>query len=109
MIDNCISPCYVGLKNNVSTRLLETTLNKFPENTEDFVSHSVLKNYIQDTALKTGVHSITQYDTDVSKISKSNDKWDVTTKTLQVDSTGSISRHSNTSVSSKTTVPRFFG
>lgn len=42
--------------NNVPTRLLETTLNPFPPGTLDNVSHSVLKEYIQDTALKTGVY-----------------------------------------------------
>jgi len=69
------SPCYVGLKNNVGTRLLETTLNLFPPGTPDNVSHSVLKDYIQDTAVKTGVQEITQYDTEVKKLSKSGNEW----------------------------------
>ncbi|KAF1935497.1 FAD/NAD(P)-binding domain-containing protein [Clathrospora elynae] len=81
-------PCYVGLKNNVGTRLLETTLNPFPTGTEDFVSHAVLKDYIQETAVKTGIHSIIQYDTEVKNISKRAGKWIVETTTLGSDGTG---------------------
>ncbi|KAF1363703.1 FAD/NAD(P)-binding domain-containing protein [Lizonia empirigonia] len=76
-------PCYVGLKNNVATPLLETTLNKFPPGTEDFVSHSVLKDYIQDTAIKTHVDAITQYNTEVQNVSKEGETWSVRTSTLR--------------------------
>jgi ACS family pantothenate transporter-like MFS transporter len=81
-------PCYIGLKNNVATRLLETTLNKFPPGTEDFVSHSVLKDYIQDTASRTDVNAITQYDTEVQDVSKKDEKWAVRTSTLQTKADG---------------------
>ncbi|ORX93343.1 pantothenate transporter [Clohesyomyces aquaticus] len=75
-------PCYSGLKNNVGTRLLETTLNPFPAGTPDFVSHQVLKNYIQDTAVTTGVHNITIYDTDVRRVWKDGEKWNLKAATL---------------------------
>ncbi|KAJ6280460.1 major facilitator superfamily domain-containing protein [Bipolaris maydis] len=81
-------PCYVGLKNNVPTRLLETTLNKFPAGTEDIVSHSVLADYIQNTAIMTGVHEATQYDTNVKNVWKDGSSWLVETTTLQTDSAG---------------------
>ncbi|KAF2826865.1 dimethylaniline monooxygenase [Ophiobolus disseminans] len=85
-------PCYVGLKNNVSTPLLETTLNKFPSGTEDFVTHDVLKDYIQDTAIFTGVHGVTQYDTEVTRVSKKEESWNVETTVLRSDATGASTR-----------------
>ncbi|KAF1847961.1 dimethylaniline monooxygenase [Cucurbitaria berberidis CBS 394.84] len=94
-LDATYRPCYVGLKNNVGTRLLETTLNKFPTGTEDFVTHDVLKDYIQDTAAKTGVNDITQYDTEVKHVSKEGAKWIVETATLHSDDAGRTSRKSS--------------
>lgn len=93
------SPCYVGLKNNVSTRLLETTLNRFPAGTGDFVSHDVLKDYIQTTAIVAGVHESTLYNTEVHKVSKSGDLWTVGTTTLNVDDSGVTTQTSDTIVS----------
>ncbi|KAF3038594.1 hypothetical protein E8E11_004474 [Didymella keratinophila] len=81
-------PCYIGLKNNVATRLLETTLNKFPSGTDDFVSHSVLKDYIQDTAAKTAVDAVTQYNTDVRNVTKVGSNWTVQTSTLKLHDNG---------------------
>jgi cation diffusion facilitator CzcD-associated flavoprotein CzcO len=76
----------------VSTRLLETTLNRFPAGTEDFVSHQVLRDYIQDTAAKTRVDEITQYDTEVRKVMKIGEKWTVETTTLHTDDNGEVSK-----------------
>ncbi|KAF3045965.1 hypothetical protein E8E12_009293 [Didymella heteroderae] len=90
-------PCYIGLKNNVATRLLETTLNKFPPGTEDFVSHSVLKDYIQDTAAKTAVDTITQYNTDVRNVTKKGSKWAVQTSKLRSHDDGTDSFQTSTS------------
>ncbi|KAB2102977.1 Flavin-containing monooxygenase [Alternaria gaisen] len=86
-------PCYVGLKNNVSTRLLETTLNQFPPGTEDYVTHDVLCDYIQATTLLTGVHELTQYDTDVRSVIKNGRLWTVETATLQTDAQVVASGH----------------
>jgi hypothetical protein len=93
------SPCYIGLKNNVSTRLLETTLNRFPAGTEDFVSHKVLKDYIQSTAIVSGVQESTLYNTEVNKMSKSGNSWTVDTTTLDVDDSGETRQTPGTSVS----------
>lgn len=92
-------PCYVGLKNNVGTRLLATTLNPFPPGVEDYVSHSVLKDYIQDTAWKSGVHQITSYDTEVKHITKIGGQWEVESSTLVRQCNGRIERRIATSVS----------
>jgi len=79
-------PCYDGLKNNVATPLLELTLNPFPPGTPDFVTHDVLRDYIQDTAIKTGVHRNTRYNTSVKKVMKIGEKWRVETSILTRDS-----------------------
>jgi hypothetical protein len=92
-------PCYVGLKNNVSTRLLETTLNQFPPGTEDFVTHKVLCDYIQATAVSTGVDEVTHYDTDVRSVTKTGKSWKVETATLQNDENGLLKRHVSFQVS----------
>ena len=78
-------PCYRGLKNNVSTRMMKLKLNSWPDGTEDFVNHRILNEYIQDTSRRTGVHSRTQYDTRVEKVFKSGKVWKVQTSTLVKD------------------------
>jgi hypothetical protein len=83
----------------VSTRLLETTLNRFPVGTEDYVSHAVLKDYIQDTAIKAGIHELTHYDTEVRNVSKNGQLWTVDTITLHSDDSGTITRKSTSAVS----------
>jgi hypothetical protein len=83
----------------VSTRLLETTLNRFPAGTEDFVSHQVLGDYIRDTAAKTRVDEITQYDTEVRKVTKTGGKWTVEITTLHTDDNGEISKTQKAPVS----------
>jgi len=54
--------------------MLQTSLNKFSWWTEDFVTHDVLKNYIQDTAVRSGVHSDTCYNTEVKRVEKAASK-----------------------------------
>ncbi|KAF2025488.1 dimethylaniline monooxygenase [Setomelanomma holmii] len=88
-----VCPCYVGLKNNVSTRLLETTLNQFPKGTEDFVTHDVLKDYIQNTARITGIDKITRYNSEVRTVSKSESSWLLETSTLETTASGARTHH----------------
>ncbi|CRG86288.1 Flavin-containing monooxygenase FMO GS-OX-like 4 [Talaromyces islandicus] len=78
-------PCYVGLKNNVSTPLLRTTLNAWPEGTPDFVDHGVIKEYIQDTSIKTGVHNVTRWGARVVDLQKEGTEWKVTWSVLPAD------------------------
>lgn len=75
-------PCYEGLSNNVSTRLMKLKINSWPPGTEDYVNHRVLNDYIQDTSQKTGVHSKTLYNTRVETIFKSGRLWKVQTSSL---------------------------
>lgn len=73
-------------------------MNKFPPGTEDFVSHSVLKDYIQNTAARTEVDAVTQYNTEVQHVSKTGEKWAVQTATLQTRDGGTQLRNTSTSV-----------
>ncbi|KAK7220012.1 hypothetical protein V2G26_008015 [Clonostachys chloroleuca] len=75
------TPAYDSLKNNVPTELLETTLNPLKPGTESFVLHNVLKDYIQDTAEKTGVTKNTQFNTRVEHVSKTGDQWKLVSST----------------------------
>lgn len=78
----------MGLRNNVPTPLLRTTLNPWPDETPDFVSHEILKEYIQDTAKKSGVHEVTLYECRVTNIHKQGLKWKVTWTELYRDTKG---------------------
>ncbi|KAF7157595.1 hypothetical protein CNMCM5623_001969 [Aspergillus felis] len=76
-------PCYEGLRNNVPTPLMRTKLNAWPSGTPDFVSHFVMKEYIQDTSKEAGVDGITIYGARVKKLRKQDDRWEVTWSTLR--------------------------
>ena len=76
-------PCYAGLKNNVSTRLMRTSLLPWPPGTEDFVSQSILERYIQDISEVHGVHAITEYNTRVEEVREKGDHWHIRTRTLR--------------------------
>ncbi|QDS68308.1 hypothetical protein FKW77_010674 [Venturia effusa] len=84
-------PCYVGLKNNVATRLMKTTLNDWPPGTPDYVSHDVLKNYIQETSRVHGVDALTIYGARVVDLRKNptDKQWDLRFTTLRRDSSNS--------------------
>jgi hypothetical protein len=75
------SPAYLGLKNNVGTRLMKLKLGPWKPGTEDFISHRFLKEYIQDTAQKSGVDALTMYNTRVNSITKKAGVWHVGTTT----------------------------
>ncbi|KIW21428.1 hypothetical protein PV08_02008 [Exophiala spinifera] len=74
-------PAYETLTNNVATQFLELSLNNWPADTPAFVRHNVLAHYIQDTAVKTGVHEDTVYDTAVKNVSKAGGTWRLETAT----------------------------
>lgn len=67
---------------------METTLNAWKAGTEQIVLHDVLAEYIQDTAAKTGVDGITQFNTRVDLVEKvekgqKGRKWHVKTTTVE--------------------------
>ncbi|KIW11673.1 hypothetical protein PV08_10975 [Exophiala spinifera] len=78
-------PCYAGLRNNVSTREMRTSLQAWPEGTPDIVSQIVLEEYIQTIAREHGVASVTQYNTRVEDVRKVGSEWVIRTTTLRKD------------------------
>lgn len=58
----------------------------------------MLKDYIQDTAIKTHVDAITQYNTEVQNVSKEGETWSVRTSTLRTLDKGKQSLDVTTSV-----------
>ncbi|KAJ5256798.1 hypothetical protein N7478_012902 [Penicillium angulare] len=82
---DCFRPCYESLTNNVSTPLLRTKINSWPEGTLDYVKHSALKNYIQDTSKKSGAHDLTIYGALVTNIHKEGPKWHISWSSLSDD------------------------
>lgn len=92
-------PCYESLTNNVSTPLLRTTLNAWPEGTRRYVNHRVLKDYIQDTSRRAGVDAATIYGALVTRVFKNGQKWHVVWSSLREDShTKSVVEHQQTEV-----------
>ncbi|KAK8051103.1 hypothetical protein PG993_002488 [Apiospora rasikravindrae] len=77
-------PCYVGLRNNVPTSLMRSTLLDWPEGSEDFVSQDHLERYVQRLAEHTGAQDKTLYDTSVESVYKAprSPQWTVYTRTL---------------------------
>ncbi|KAI1871598.1 uncharacterized protein JN550_004592 [Neoarthrinium moseri] len=78
-------PCYKGLKNNVPTTLMRSTLLNWPEGTPEFVSQDRIDKYIQELTIHTGIQEHVLYDTAVDTVRKSPNgtKWDVGTSTLR--------------------------
>ena len=75
-----LSPCYEGLRNNVSTPLLELKNHEWSPGTGDFVSHRVIKEYIQAAAKRSGGTYL--YNTRVEKAWKTEGKWQIESTTL---------------------------
>jgi hypothetical protein len=75
-------PCYVSLKNNVSTSLLRTSLGAWPEGTEDFVNHQLFEDYIVSLSRVNGVDVRTHYKTRVEDVKRVGESWIVRTSSL---------------------------
>jgi hypothetical protein len=69
----------------VPTTLLRMSLNSWQDGTEEIVPHQIVKEYIQSTAVKTGVDDVTLYNTRVDSVTKQGHKWHIHTTTLLRD------------------------
>jgi cation diffusion facilitator CzcD-associated flavoprotein CzcO len=78
-------PCYKGLRNNVPTTLMRSTLLNWPEGTPDFVSQDRIDQYIRDLSIYSGANEHVLFDTSVDSITKNikSGKWVVRTRTLR--------------------------
>lgn len=78
---------------------MRVKLNAWPEGTPDFVSHRIMKEYIQDTSKKCGVDTVTIYGARVVNARKEGSTWKVSWTTLHEDrDTGKIEEKLETSV-----------
>ncbi|KAI1505632.1 hypothetical protein F5X99DRAFT_367270 [Biscogniauxia marginata] len=90
-------PCYSGLKNNVPTSLLRSSLLRWPEGTEDFIDQSELRKYIEDIARLHGVIDKILFHTRVERAFKPENsrQWTVESSTLLTnESSHSIKKRS---------------
>lgn len=81
------SPCYNGLRNNIPTPVMRTTLMDWPAGTSDYVDHGQVEKYIQYLAVRTGAQGHIQYDTRVESVRKNatarDTSWTIRTRTLR--------------------------
>ncbi|KAK0637411.1 hypothetical protein B0T17DRAFT_614007 [Bombardia bombarda] len=77
-------PCYAGLKTNVPTTLMRSTLGSWPEGTGEFTSQQHVELYVQTLAKNHGVQDVTLFQTRVDEVRKTadNSKWEVRSVTL---------------------------
>ncbi|PKS11755.1 hypothetical protein jhhlp_001744 [Lomentospora prolificans] len=75
-------PCYAGLKNNIGTAVMRSSLLDWPEGTDKVITAEQVKDYIGELARKHRVLDHVQFWTRVENISKSPDaaQWNVRTK-----------------------------
>ncbi|KAI1774157.1 FAD/NAD(P)-binding domain-containing protein [Hypoxylon cercidicola] len=78
------NPCYAGLKNNIPTPVMRSSLLRWPEGSEDFVDQKVVHQYIQDIARVHNVYDKVLFHTRVESVSKpsGSNRWNVTTSTF---------------------------
>ncbi|KAK4167644.1 hypothetical protein QBC43DRAFT_362465 [Cladorrhinum sp. PSN259] len=83
-------PCYAGLKNNVPTTLMVSSLHAWPENSGEFVGQSTVETYIQDLAKEHGVTAATLFHTRVDEARKTADgsKWEIRSVSLEKGESG---------------------
>ncbi|KAF7557176.1 hypothetical protein G7Z17_g874 [Cylindrodendrum hubeiense] len=77
-------PAYAGLRNNVPTTLLYSSLGPWPQGTEDITGHKQIKSYLQGLSTQHGVDDVTVFHTRVDDARKSDDgkHWNLRTVTL---------------------------
>ncbi|KAK0716456.1 hypothetical protein B0T21DRAFT_339251 [Apiosordaria backusii] len=78
-------PCYAGLRTNVPTYLMASSLSAWPEGTESVVSQRDVEEYVQNLAEVHGVNAHTLFHTRVDEVKKTPDgsKWELRSVTLE--------------------------
>jgi cation diffusion facilitator CzcD-associated flavoprotein CzcO len=74
---------------------MQTKLHTWPEGTTDFVGHEVMKQYIQEISMRTGVERATTYGARVTEVKKMGHKWSLNYTTLE---TQEIKKHEAVSI-----------
>ncbi|TLS21065.1 uncharacterized protein PpBr36_10461 [Pyricularia pennisetigena] len=74
-------PCYAGLKNNVPTTLMRSSIVDWPAGTPEFVTHREVEAYIASIVDEAGIEQLIELNTAVLHVWKSpSGKWHVRTK-----------------------------
>ncbi|KAK0641429.1 major facilitator superfamily domain-containing protein [Cercophora newfieldiana] len=81
-------PCYAGLKTNIPTNVLVSSLGPWPEGTEQKISQELAEKYIQSLAIEHGVTAVTHLHTRVDEVKPASTSnpgagWEVRTVTLE--------------------------
>lgn len=78
-------PCYKGLRNNVPTTLMRSTLLNWADGTPEFVSQDQIDQYLRDLAIHTKAQEHIVFDTKADTVTKAADgkKWVIQTRTLR--------------------------
>lgn len=78
-------PCYAGLRNNVPTGLMVSSLGGWPDGTPENTSQADIERYVQELASIQGVNEVTWYNTRVEDVRKSVNakRWTVRTIMLE--------------------------
>ncbi|KAI1336000.1 hypothetical protein F5Y15DRAFT_427565 [Xylariaceae sp. FL0016] len=80
-------PCYAGLKNNVSTELMRSSLLRWPEGTPSFVDQGVIRKYIEEIATACHLTDKILFRTRVESVSKprNSQQWNIKTSSISLD------------------------
>ncbi|GAP86519.2 putative fad dependent oxidoreductase protein [Rosellinia necatrix] len=80
-------PCYAGLKNNVPTTLMKSSLLPWPAGTEEFIDQGRIVQYLEDIAKLCNVVGNVQFHTRVESVLKpeGDTQWKVKTSTVHVE------------------------
>jgi len=62
---------------------MKTKLQEWPEGTQDYVNHRILKDYIQSLAKNTGVEESTIFGAKVTTVKKEGKTWTLVYETLR--------------------------
>ncbi|KAI5865638.1 FAD/NAD(P)-binding domain-containing protein [Durotheca rogersii] len=78
------TPCYAGLKNNIPTPIMRSSLLNWPESDEELVEQTVVAKYIADIANLYNIYDKVQFHTRVESVSKpkGDSQWTVETRTF---------------------------
>lgn len=85
-------PCYEGLVTNVPTAMSEFKNQAWEPGTPNFVSHRLVKDYIQAAARRSGPQTSYLFSTRVERIWKRESKWQIQSTALTRAANGNMKK-----------------
>ncbi|KAM0272296.1 hypothetical protein ACHAQH_008721, partial [Verticillium albo-atrum] len=90
-------PCYAGLRSNIPTYLMRSSLSAWPESAgRDIVAHHVVKSYVQGLARDFGVDAVTEFNTRVEEVIKPEGARQWRVRTLRLENVDTASEDGQT-------------